>query len=105
MKSSCMIARLAVFAFVMFASAWARAVELYVWEANPGLPPLILPVTDDEIPEKAAADYRAILEKHEDLKKLFGSGRAEIDGAVFRKLSDQDISQRALLMANQASDR
>lgn len=82
----------------------SHALDLYAWEAVEGLPPIVIPVGEGEIPEYSARRYLEGLMADPDLVRLFGGKRPLLALGNYRKIDDKDFSSRALVVANQPAD-
>lgn len=82
----------------------ADLVRLYVWNPGTTLAPLILPVKNDEPPEKAAQRYLSELSRNPELMELFQGRSPYLPLQNFKALSDEKRESSALLIANNPRD-
>ncbi|KYG61015.1 glutamine amidotransferase [Bdellovibrio bacteriovorus] len=99
--------RLFLFLVLIFQGASAAAAEnlrLFEWHVSEAMAPLILPVRQSETPEQAAQRYLNNLGKNPELMELFEGRLPALPMSGFKKLSQDDRENRALLIANLPKD-
>lgn len=94
--------------FLSFFTTWAclaqTSIQLYEWRPGPTLAPLILPVKSSETPEQAAKRYLQQLNRNTDLMELFEGQLPHLPIENFKRLTDENREQKALLIANLPKD-
>ncbi|MFP5519939.1 MAG: gamma-glutamyl-gamma-aminobutyrate hydrolase family protein [Bdellovibrionia bacterium] len=89
---------------LLLTSLRATALEYYAWHTKDSHVPLILPVPEGATAEGIADLYLKRLQQNSEMVELFEARMPHIETVRFQKLSNSDITQMSMLLANKTTD-